>query len=228
MRRVFACLCAVVLLSAMSALAQEIPNLVRQHQYGDGQFLFVGGNRGCDQESLSDLQPGDLILLWAINVPGQGPFAPGGIAPWVDLVPPITDANGYVAHLLAFVVPPGGTGDFNFDYATKGIIRVYRGVTGIDRVASAVSSKPTPVFITPALGTTASPNEPFVAFFASYGGADILGPFNLLDQFANPVLFRTLDGDRIVPNQGQFAGTTYATSAKPGNWLSAVVTLKTQ
>jgi hypothetical protein len=101
-------------------------------------------------------------------------------------------------------------------------------VTGIDRVASAVSSRPTPVFITPALGTTASPNEPFVAFFASYGGADILGPVNLVDQFASTELFRTLDGDRMVANRGQFAGTTYAISAKPANWLAAVVTLKTQ
>ena len=93
------------LLSVRSALAQEIPNFVREHRYGDvlgiygnpGQFLEVGGNCGLD--SLGDLHPGDLILLWAINVPGQAPFYDESPNGWVELVAPITDANGYVAHL---------------------------------------------------------------------------------------------------------------------------------
>jgi hypothetical protein len=113
MHRVISCLFTVVLITALlsvrSTLAQEIPNFVREHRYGDvsgiygnpGQFLIVGGNCGLD--SLGDLHPGDLILLWAINVPGQAPFNNGSTNGLVELVPPITDSKGYVAHLISFV-----------------------------------------------------------------------------------------------------------------------------
>lgn len=109
----------------------------------------------------------------------------------------------------------------------KAIMRVYRGVTGVDSAHFAASSSGASALTIPALPATTVADDAYVAFFASddYASA-ITGPANLADQAADQSEWSSFDGDKVVLKQGAVPPAEAARLASgTGNWIGFAATL---
>jgi hypothetical protein len=170
------------------------------------------------------MQDCDVMLVFIASY-NSAPTAPSG---WISLGS-LGNANYDVGAAFMKVWHTGNPTSYTFGNVNwpKAVMRVYRGVTGVDSANFAASGGGVSSLTLPALTATTAANDAYIAFFVSdnYASA-ITGPADLADQAADQTQWASFDGDKIILNQGTEPPAEAAVlSSGAGNWVGFMITL---
>jgi Glycosyl hydrolases family 16 len=172
------------------------------------------------------IQPGDVMLVFIASY-NSTPTPPAG---WTTLGS-TTNANADIGAAFLRVYQAGDPGGFDFTNTNwpKAIMRVYRGVTGVDgsQFAASQDSGGDPSLVIRALPATTVADDAYIGFFISDNAPLVIsGPGDLGDQTTDQTQWASFDGDKVVMTQGAVPPAEAASfSSGRGNWIGFGVTL---
>lgn len=172
----------------------------------------------------AEIQNGDVMLV-VIASYNSTPTPPSG---WTSLGS-IYNSNSDVGAAFMLVWKTGNPTSYTFGDVNwpKAMMRVYRGVTGVDSSNFVAGGGPVSSLTIPALSATTAANDAYIAFFVSDNYAStITGPSDLANQTVDQTQWASFDGDKLVPSQEAVPPAESAGfSSGTGNWVGFAVTL---
>jgi hypothetical protein len=210
-------LVSLLLISATAARAENLAFVGRTQNTADVP------NTSITLATPAGIQNGDMMLVFIASW-NSTPMAPRG---WTSLGSRGNSTYDVGAAFMK-VWHTGNPTSYTFGNVNwpKAVMRVYRGVTGIDSSNFAANAGVSS-FTIPALSATTAADDAYIAFFVSdVYQSPITGPADLADQTADETQWSSFDGDKIILNQGTEPPAEAAVlSSGTGDWIGFVITL---